>query len=672
MIYLLIFISIVLGLYFRYHFLVVGILSLCLFLLAYRRSKKWVHLGISLTCFALGVGMSFIAFNYERTSFDAVVVEVKDNYYIASSKLERLYIYEKSNSKEIGDILHLEGEKKELSFTIIESGFDFKDYLSKKGVAYELEVNKEEKIFSNPLRFKAYQDKFLSHFDNETRGIVGSILFSRNEDYESRDNLDSLHLNRLINASGIYYSIYLSFFTFIFTLFFKKKWAKLLGLVLFFPYFISMIGKFSIIRFYAFAVFRYLNEYVLKKKIPFLHYYSLFGCGFILIDYHLVYSDSFILGFSIPLLVQLLSHSFRVSHFIKKRILIYVAVLVFFIPFDIKYHHELFLLSYPFQIILTPIFTTLGVLGIISSYGLGIYPVISLIAKGIFNISKWLVYSKVSIFLPPFNDYIALGYYFLYFVSCYYFSIRFKLIYRYLLTFISVFSILYLSPINSGLTDSVTFINVGQGDACLITHKYTSILIDTGGSIYTDIATECLIPYFKSRRLYDIDLVITTHDDYDHMGALASLREHFTVKDYIKEKEKFPIDINGLRFTNYNTFFTSTSEENDKSLVIGFNLFNTDFLIMGDAPIKVEKEIIKNYKYVPCDILKVGHHGSNTSTCDEFIEFISPKEAIISVGRNYYGHPHKSVLDTLKKNNVKIRTTKQEGSISYISYRFAL
>ena len=107
--------------------------------------------------------------------------------------------------------------------------------------------------------------------------------------------------------------------------------------------------------------------------------------------------------------------------------------------------------------------------------------------------------------------------------------------------------------------------------------------------------------------------------------------------------------------------------------MIGFSLSNVDFLIMGDAPISIEKQMMKKYRHIPCDILKVGHHGSDTSTSDEFVKFLSPKEAIISAGKNNkYGHPHKSVIQTLKNNNVKIRSTFIEGSISYTYYSFAL
>lgn len=672
MIYLLIFISLIVGLYLRYHLIIGIILAIGLLVITYLRGRKWIHLVISLSCLGIGVGMSYISFSYAQTSYDAVVIDVKDNYYLVSSKLERLYVYEKDNQKEIGDIIHLEGKKKELSFYKIENGFDFTDYLNKKGVRYEFEVNKETKVFSNPLRFKQYQDKFLSHFSSDTRGMVGSILFGRNEEYNGKYNLDGLHINRLINASGIYYGIYLSFFTFLFSFLLKKKWAKLLGLTLLVPYLLSMIGRFSLWRFFIFAVFRYFNEYVFKEKVPFIKYYCLIGIGFLLFDFHLVYIDSFILGFAIPLLTQLVNRSFDIGYFIRKKLIVCVVILLFFIPFDIKYHHELFIFSYPMQVVMTPLFVVFGVTGIFSSYGLPIYPVLELLGKIIINISSFLIKSKVAIHVPTMNEYMCLLYYVIFYLFLYYMSIRFKLIYKYLSGIAVIFSFIYLSPVTNLISDRVTFINVGQGDACLIRHGISTVLIDTGGSIYQDIAKECLIPYFKSQRIYSIDLLITTHNDYDHMGAASSLMENFTVRNYITDYQKFPIEYKGMKFTNYNTYSSLWNEDNDASLVIGFSLGGLDYLIMGDAPISIEKEMIKTYQKIPCDILKAGHHGSNTSSCDEFIKFVSPQEAILSVGRNNYGHPSKKVVKILEDNKVRIRSTLKEGSISYTSYSFAL
>ena len=87
---------------------------------------------------------------------------------------------------------------------------------------------------------------------------------------------------------------------------------------------------------------------------------------------------------------------------------------------------------------------------------------------------------------------------------------------------------------------------------------------------------------------------------------------------------------------------------------------------MGDASINVEKRIVKDYPSLQVDILKLGHHGSNTSSCEEFISFLKPKEAIISCGlKNKYHHPHKETIDVLNKYHIKIRNTSKEGTIRY-------
>ena len=111
----------------------------------------------------------------------------------------------------------------------------------------------------------------------------------------------------------------------------------------------------------------------------------------------------------------------------------------------------------------------------------------------------------------------------------------------------------------------------------------------------------------------------------------------------------------------------SGDDDNEKSLVIGFHLGNKDFLITGDASIQTEKYMMEEYNYIPCDILKVGHHGSKTSTSDKFIKWLKPEIGVISCGvNNRYGHPNKEVISILKSNNVKIRRTDLEGSVSFL------
>ena len=105
-------------------------------------------------------------------------------------------------------------------------------------------------------------------------------------------------------------------------------------------------------------------------------------------------------------------------------------------------------------------------------------------------------------------------------------------------------------------------------------------------------------------------------------------------------------------------------DENDSSLVLYFKIYNLSFLIMGDAGLKIEDEILKRYNLNNIDVLKVGHHGSKTSTGSNFIKALNPKFSIISVGRNNrYNHPHQEVLNNLK--NTQIYRTDEDGTIMF-------
>ena len=175
------------------------------------------------------------------------------------------------------------------------------------------------------------------------------------------------------------------------------------------------------------------------------------------------------------------------------------------------------------------------------------------------------------------------------------------------------------------------------------------------------------------------------HGDYDHMGETINLINNFKVenvifncgsynvleKNLIRELEKKHIKyfscIKSLNIDNNNFYFLQTKEydnENDNSNVIYTELDGYKFLLMDDAGIEKEKDILQKYNLSNIDVLKVGHHGSNTSSSKIFINVINPKYSIISVGKkNRYGHPNKEILDTLE--NSKIYRTDKDGSITF-------
>jgi beta-lactamase superfamily II metal-dependent hydrolase len=190
-------------------------------------------------------------------------------------------------------------------------------------------------------------------------------------------------------------------------------------------------------------------------------------------------------------------------------------------------------------------------------------------------------------------------------------------------------------------------------------------MIDTGGNISFDMAKESLIPFLNKRQINHIDLLVTTHSDMDHAGAASSLVHNFKVNTYYTNSDFETTQVGDIYLENLNTY--NADNENDRSLVFNVSFMGKKWLFTGDASISVEHDMILKGKDLDCDILKVGHHGSKTSTSEEFLLSTTPTEAIISCGaKNSYHHPDKEVIDRLTAHGVKIRYTKQEGTISYV------
>ena len=658
------------GLSFRYSYIVFILLFLILIALLIRK-YKWKLALISSLFFLLGIGVSYIKIDINQNVYEGFVVDSKENYFLFSSKLERLYVYSKDNPYEIGDYLSISGNKQKLDFVTLESDFNFTEYLEKKGVRYELITKKIETKFQTPIRIKAGREAFLSHFNEETREVVSSLMFSDGDKGVVLNNIENLHLSRLVNMSGVYIYAFLSMLEFLFSYLFNTKWSKLISILTLLPYFIFTFPRFTIIRIFVVQIFRWINKYLLNGKIANLNLIGIVGLMFLIFDYHLAYQDSFIIGFTLPILVIIIREGVYQKKKWKARLIETFLIYLLIIPFELKYYSSINPFLIPLQFVLTPFFLLFALFSLMSFYKLPLFNVVTFSLKPIEGMGSFFNRFNISINAPPFIGMLLLIDALRLVIFYYYRVIRYVPIVKGLTLVISSFLLIYFLPINNLLTESVTFINVGQGDSCLIRKQNRTVLIDTGGSIYKDIAKDCLIPYFKKERIYHLDLVITTHGDFDHDGALNSLLENFYVKNVVTEASKFPINVGDIHIENYNSHIAEYDEENDRSLVLGFNLLHKNYLIMGDAPIKVERNIMKEYPNLKCDVLKLGHHGSNTSTCDEFIKFLKPEVAIISCGKNNkYHHPHKDVIDILNINHIPYRRTDMEGSISFSNYIF--
>ena len=188
-------------------------------------------------------------------------------------------------------------------------------------------------------------------------------------------------------------------------------------------------------------------------------------------------------------------------------------------------------------------------------------------------------------------------------------------------------------------------------------------------------------PVLKKNGVKKINYLILTHGDFDHMGESINLVKDYKVdkvifncgeynyleKELIKTLKKKNIKYYSCINKLDNLYFLNTKEysnENDNSNVIYTEINNYKFLFMGDASSEREKDILNEYNLDNIDVLKVGHHGSKTSSSELFINSINPRYSIISVGKNNYGHPNTDVLKVL--NNSKIYRTDKCGNIIFI------
>ncbi|WP_411680338.1 ComEC/Rec2 family competence protein [Clostridium thailandense] len=237
----------------------------------------------------------------------------------------------------------------------------------------------------------------------------------------------------------------------------------------------------------------------------------------------------------------------------------------------------------------------------------------------------------------------------------------------------------------------ISYIDVGQGDSELIQVNGKNLLIDAG----TNESTNKVISYLDKQNVKKLDYVVATHPHEDHIGGMSDVIKRYDIGQFYAPKKLtntkiFENMINALKSKNLKINVaragieldlgkdvkcemlapnnTSYEDLNNYSAVIKVTYKNSKFLFTGDAEKLSEKEILsKNYD-LSSDVLKVGHHGSTSSSSKDFLDKIAPRMAIISCGKNNdYGHPHKETLNEFEKRKIQVYRTDVDGTILLIS-----
>ena len=615
---------------------------------------------------------------------DTLKLELKQNQnyiaYYQISTLEEKEWLEKHLEYEM--LIQFTGEYQKPSTNTNLYQFSYQNYLKSQNIHWQIHISNIsyfQRSFTLKSQIKnSIQNRIRQIDEHDT--YLSLFLLGSKKNYDD-EIYRELGISHLFCISGMHFSFFMSFFL----CFFKdRKKAKIIA----FPFmiFYAWIIGFSI------SVIRVLGTVLFslspgKKYLSNHEFYIIFFCVLLWLNPFRIYDIGFLYSFIVSDALILFSKYLQKRSTLHKLISMSWISFVASIPITLSHQYELQFTSILWNIIYIPFISyvlfPMAFVVVLFPFCFSIFSFLLSILSWANQVSEKLLPSAIIFRKPSVLFYVL-------FAICFYGKkpLRWKSLAILCLLAILKFST-YFYPYEFVMFD------VGQGDSMLIRGE-KNILIDTGGQLSyqkekwqekktESYAQRVIIPYLKATGITKIDYLILTHGDYDHMGEAINLVNNFKVekvifncgefndleKELIKvlDKKKIPyyscikelnVDNNKLYSLNNKDY----GNENDNSSVIYTKLNNHKFLFMGDAGVGVEEDLIEKYNLQDIDVLKVGHHGSKTSSGKEFINEINPKYSIISVGKNNrYGHPNKEVLNNLSDS--KIYRTDQNGSVMF-------
>ena len=601
--------------------------------------------------------------------------------------------YSEEKEFKLGQKIKAQGEFKIPKENTTWNLFNYRKYLLSLNIKYTFSADKItilNKKISLPYQIK---NKIISHINTFKSSSHLHAFILGNDDYLDETTKNSYQKNgitHLLAISGMNITLISAIILKIVNFFIKNKTISYLIVFLSLVFFLFLTGLVpSILRAICLFIILTINKQ-LNLKIKTIYLLILLFSLFLFVNPYYLYNLGFLLSFIISFYLIIFSKLISKSQsFLKELFTINIIAFLASTPLLIKNFFEINILSPVINCLFTPFVSLI------------IYPLslLTLFLKPLDNTLFYLIeiMEKSSLFFSKINNFnivlcsLPVFFYILYYILITCILIKWdkgKPLYTLLIIPALLFhhSLSYLNPYTT-----LTMIDVGQGDSILIKLKHNkgNILIDTGGQLNYDgqkpydLASNITIPYLKSEGISKLDYLIITHGDFDHAGMAENLINNFKVKNVITntysneliENIKNLAKRKTIKFSQINTKVLTISQNkftflegnqakdiNDSSLIIYANLEGENILLMGDASQNVESHLLRTYNLPKMNILKVGHHGSRTSTSSKFINQIKPQISLISAGQNnIYSHPHKETLKTLKDS--KVFVTKDDGSV---------
>ncbi len=617
--------------------------------------------------------------------------KLKLTYYFQSEEEKNYYL----ENIGYGYSLEVEGKLNKAKNNTVPETFNYKNYLYNHKIYYILQASKIKIIDKGNILYKIknYVNKRINN--NLNKDYLETFLLGNKNYLDSKtlDNFKANGVSHLFAISGMHLTFFAVFLNYLLTLLRLNKRFKdiIVSLVLLFYSFLANFSP-SITRAFIFYLLILINK-EFKLKISTLNLlYLTFGI-MVLYNPFYIYDIGFIYSFVTTFTIIYIAKKLEGKGKLYKTFMISFICFLGSAPITLSNFYEINFLSIIINILLTPLISmVIYPLSLISLF----IPIEGILKIGI-NILDFLnnLWAEWTLFkvIIPIHSYFLLG---IYYYVFYLFIKSFK--YKYMGLIFGILFIGYLIP-RLDSKAHIYYLDVGQGDSALIVSPYRKdvTLIDTGGKVEFNkedwevrkekfYLTDNTITLLKSLGVNKIDNLVLTHGDFDHMGEATYLIDNFKVEKVIfnndefndleqelrdsldKKHIKYYQNVTNLKIYHNKLIFLNSrlfNDENNNSSVIYLNYFNTKFLFMGDAERDREQAILNKYNLENISFLKVGHHGSDTSSSKEFIMKINPKIAVISVGlNNRYNHPSKEVLKTLEHKD--IYRTDLNGSIEVI------
>ncbi|MFB4363392.1 DNA internalization-related competence protein ComEC/Rec2 [Bacillus sp. LR_6] len=627
---------------------------------------------------------------------------------------------------EPGMSCELTGTLEEPNHATVPGAFDYNEYLYRQHIHWNYSVTSIQNC-SEPENFKYKVLSLRKHIISFTNSLlppdsagivqaltVGDRFYVEDEVLTAYQNLGVVHL---LAISGLHVGILTAgLFYIIIRLGITREKASIL-LLLFLPLYVMLTGAAPSVLRAALMAGVYLAGSLVKWRV---HSATAICLSYIVLllfnPYHL-FEAGFQLSFAVSFSLILSSSIFhQVKTSLGQLTIVSLIAQLGSLPILLYHFHQFSIISVPMNMLMVPFYTfcilpgaVAGVLllSLSASFGRLFFSwfdlLISWTNRLITNIADVEVFTIMIAHPAP-----VLLFLFTVTIILLLMAIEKRSLSQLMVTggiCCTVLFLLFIYPCLSS-EGEVDMIDIGQGDSMFVgaPHQRGRVLIDTGGTLsYSSepwrekqhpfsLGEKVLIPFLTAKGIKQLDALILTHADQDHIGEAEILLKHHKVKRLVIPKgfvsepkdEKVlqaareegvtieevkrgdVLQIKDLQFHVLSPEAPDPASKNNSSLVLWMETGGMSWILTGDLEKEGEQEVMDVFPNIKADVLKVGHHGSKGSTGEEFIQQLQPKTAIISAGKNNrYHHPHQEVLQLLQRHSIRVLRTDQNGTIQY-------